>query len=192
MIQIPVDFLGFSSNKQWAFSRSSNFKASRFCSLLWKNTNFFLRDSNRNRTQFDSKSKQREEPEDCQCGTNRIFFWRSHEVGRKRRASRSWSSSSTWSNWNCYHFHSKLCDNGFESEKRKIWENETEIGIQGLKKGLDFLPILFLNMWPFGLHVYVFFSTFSSSSFFPARYGWLCQLWTVYMYTIHGPTNYTF
>ena len=21
---------------------------------------------------------------------------------------------------NCYHFHSKLCDNGFESEKRKI------------------------------------------------------------------------
>ena len=46
---------------------------------------------------------------------------------------------------NCYHFHSKLCDNSFESEKRKIWENERERGIHRLKKWLDFWPILFLE-----------------------------------------------
>ena len=121
-----MDFLGFSSKREWVFSRSSNFKASRLCSLLRKNTKFFLHDINRNRTQFDSKSKQREEPEDCLGGTNRIFFWRSHGAGRKRRASRSWSRSSTWSNTEMLSFSLKALWQWFW-----IWEKREKEGFRG-------------------------------------------------------------
>ena len=118
MIQILACFLGFSSNREWAFPRSSSFKAFRLCSLLRKNTKFFLHDINRNRTQFDSKSKQREEPA---CAVPIEYFSEEvMELAEREEQAVAEVGRQLGQIQNCYHFHSKLCDNGFESEKRKI------------------------------------------------------------------------
>ena len=153
MIQILACFLGFSSNREWAFPRSSNFKAFRLCSLLRKNTKFFLHDINRNRTQFDSKSKQREEPEDCLCSTNRIFFWRSHGAGRKRRASRSWSRSSTWPNTELLSFSLKALWQWFwiwEKKDIREWDGKRDSYIEEMNG--------FLTNPLFGILNFFFFS----------------------------------
>ena len=153
MIQILACFLGFSSNREWAFPRSSSFKAFRLCSLLRKNTKFFLHDINRNRTQFDSKSKQREEPEDCLCSTNRIFFWRSHGAGRKRRASRSWSRSSTWPNTELLSFSLKALWQWFwiwEKKDIREWDGKRDSYIEEMNG--------FLTNPLFGILNFFFFS----------------------------------
>ena len=56
---------------------------------------------------------------------------------------------------------------------------------------IPFRYIYIVTVWIETLLLYVFLFL-SFFFFFPTRNSWLCQLWTVHICTVHGPTNYTF
>ena len=104
----------------WTFSRSSNFKASHFCSCFGKTPNFSCATQIETVQNSIQKASKEKNLKIANAVPIEYFSEEVTELAKREEQAVAEVARQLGQIWNCNHFHLKLCDNGFESEKRKI------------------------------------------------------------------------